>query len=81
MKFKFSDFVISKIAKFIFCESFLSVGCAFTICIMFCSPILQELTTWTRETLNQRNMKLSRDLRKAISDGVTLPYLIDITCK
>ena len=79
--FKFNDFENSKIAKFIFRESFISVGWEFMICIMVGSPILQELTTWTRETLNQRNMKLSTDLRKAISDGVTLPYLIDITCK
>lgn len=41
----------------------------------------QDLTTWTRDTLKMRNMKLSTDLRKAVSDGVTLPTLVDITCK
>jgi len=44
-----------------------------------CLP--QELTTWTNDLLKARGHKLSQDLRKSISDGVTLPLILDVACK
>lgn len=45
------------------------------------SWLLQELTTWASELLQSQGKQLQYDLRKAISDGFTLPAIIEIVCK
>lgn len=41
----------------------------------------QDLTIWTNELLQSQGRQLPQDLRNAISDGFTLPSIIEIVCK
>lgn len=40
--------------------------------------LIQELTTWVNSLLQQKDTTLDCDLKKAISDGRTLPILLDV---
>ena len=46
------------------------------LCLYF-----QDLTDWANDVLKTKNLPLITDLRKSVSDGFTLPTILEIVSK